>query len=154
MQNFYSWFCRVKNFPQKNKVNLCNLHCIMDQVDLKSEVTIYLCGQLFTRPNQENKFCIMSLVPFFGAHQWKPVVRPSSNEEDQRNNSLSSLYSKSSFTTIDKIVNRNRLKITKSVRYRVPQVVFRFSMSLLIEGRAIMCLKSCLPALAHRIAKL
>ena len=33
-------------------------------------------------------------------------------------------------------------------RYRVPHIVFRFFTSILIEGRAIICMKSCLPALS------
>ena len=36
--------------------------------------------------------------------------------------------------------------------YRVPLIVFQFLMSLLIEGRAIMCIKFCLPDFFYRKA--
>ena len=85
-------FCRVKNCTHDNLVNLgqSSTHHGQNCPDFRYWDTIFLSGQLFTWPNQEYKFYIMSLIPFFGramAPMHVPLIFPAYGVKryDQRN---------------------------------------------------------------------
>ena len=60
----FIFFCRVKNCPLTNFVNMVNLQHIMGKIVLILDTrdTVFLPGQFFTWQNQEYEFYIMSLI--------------------------------------------------------------------------------------------